>query len=221
MADEAKQAEKTKPLIVIVYHSIWGHIRTLAEEIEKGVKEAGCDVAVYQVQETLPDEVIKKMYGKSQSEYADKHPILTRDKLADVLTNADGILFGTGTRFGMMSAQTKSLFDNTGGLWMKGALIGKPAGIFFSTGCQNGGQETTALTAVTQLTHHGMMFVPIGYGCADLKNNEEVHGGGPYGAGTIAGPNGERQPSDLEKRIAQYQGKYMGGVVTKLFKGSK
>ena len=116
----------------------------------------------------------------------------------------------------MAAAQMKAFMDSTGGLWMKGALIGKPAGIFFSTGTQGGGQETTALTFVTQLTHHGMIFVPLGYADPTIFNMEEVHGGSPYGSGTFAGPDGSRMPSDLEKGLAHTQGKNFGSIVKKL-----
>eukprot|EP00484_Ammonia_sp_Unknown_P020281 CAMPEP_0197038638 /NCGR_PEP_ID=MMETSP1384-20130603/15543_1 /TAXON_ID=29189 /ORGANISM="Ammonia sp." /LENGTH=245 /DNA_ID=CAMNT_0042469099 /DNA_START=86 /DNA_END=823 /DNA_ORIENTATION=- len=217
-----KEEEAKAPQIVLLYHSVWGHIRTMAEEVEKGLKASGCDVKVYQIQETLPDEVIKaKMYGTLQKEFADKHPVLTRDIMADVLTGADGLMFGISTRFGMMSAQVKTLFDGTAGLWYKAALAGKPASIFFSSNLLGGGQETTALTAVTQLTHHGMIFVPMGPACKELMNTEEVHGGSIYGAGCIAGADGKRQVSDLEKRMAQFHGTQFGGVALKLWRGSK
>ncbi|CAM9938367.1 unnamed protein product [Laminaria digitata] len=110
------------------------------------------------------------------------------------------------TRFGMAPAQMKGVLDATGSLWQKGSLVGKPGGCFFSTSCQAGGQETTALTFVTQLAHHGMIYVPIGYSSPLLFNNDEVHGGSPHGAGTIAGSDGSRMPSNLEKEIAKHQG---------------
>mmetsp|Transcript_12535 Transcript_12535/g.41017 ORF Transcript_12535/g.41017 Transcript_12535/m.41017 type:complete len:137 (+) Transcript_12535:417-827(+) len=132
----------------------------------------------------------------------------------------DGFLFGTPTRFGMASAQMKAFLDATGGLWLKGKLVGKPAGLFFSTGTQGGGQETTALTFLTQLTHHGMIYVPIGYSSPLLMNMDEIHGGSPYGAGCFAGTDGSRKPSQLELDIAKHQGSYFAGVVTKLAKAA-
>ena len=129
----------------------------------------------------------------------------------------DAFLFGIPTRFGSMSAQMKAFFDATGGLWQKGALCGKPAGIFVSTGTQGGGQETTALTPITQPAHHGLIFVPTGYSLgADLFDTGTVRGGSPYGAGTFAGADGSRQPSDLELKFAEHQGKYFAGVAKKL-----
>jgi len=137
---------------------------------------------------------------------------------AATLADYDGFLFGLPTRFGMAPAQVKALLDSTGGLWQKGALVGKPAGVFFSTGTQNGGQETTALTFVTQLTHHGMVFVPLGYSTPKLFDMDAPHGGSPYGAGTLAGPDGSRQPSALEKDIAEAHGEHFGTIAAKLAK---
>eukprot|EP01083_Nonionella_stella_P030577 83799_1 len=224
MAEAAKKSDDKKsddkPTILILYYSLYGHVRTLAEEEAKGVEASGANVKIFQIEETLSDEVVGKMYGTKQKDFADKHPILTRDKLYE-LKNADGILFGIPTRFGMMPAQVKTLFDQTGSYWQTGAFIGKPVGVFQSTGTQGGGQETTTLTAVTQFAHHGMVFVPIGYGSPKLFDHTEIHGGSPYGAGTFAGAKGDRKVSDLEKEVAQYQGKYFAGFVSKLVKGSK
>lgn len=143
-------------------------------------------------------------------------PIITVDDLIE----ADGVLFGVPTRFGMAPTQVKTLFDATGSLWQQGKLVGKPAGVFVSTASQGGGQETTALTFVTQLTHHGMIFVPIGYSNPSLlMNMNEIHGGSPYGAGTFAGTDGSRWPSELELQMAEYQGSYFGDVVKALKAG--
>ncbi|KAG0581542.1 hypothetical protein M758_4G257500 [Ceratodon purpureus] len=139
-------------------------------------------------------------------------PIISPKDLPD----ADGFLFGFPTRYGMMAAQFKSFLDATGGLWRTQSLAGKPAGIFISTGSQNGGQETTALTAITQLTHHGMLFVPIGYTFgAGMFEMNEPKGGSPYGSGTFAG-DGTRMPSELELKQAFHQGKYTAEIVKKL-----
>jgi NAD(P)H dehydrogenase (quinone) len=160
--------------------------------------------------ETLPDEVLKKMGAPPKADDAVATP--------DALVNFDAILFGIPTRFGMAPAQMKALMDSTGQLWQSGSLIGKPAGIFFSTGTQNGGQETTALTFITQLVHHGMIFVPMGFSTPLLFDLAAPHGGSPYGSGTIAGPDGSRMPSELEKQMAVHHGQHFGAVVTKFAK---
>ena len=140
-------------------------------------------------------------------------PVITPQELAE----ADGILFGFPTRFGMMAAQMKAFLDSTGGLWQEQALAGKPAGCFFATGTQGGGQESTALTAVTQLAHHGMIYVPIGgtFG-ARMFGMDEVRGGSAYGAGTFAGADGSRTPSEIELAMANHQGKQFAAVAKKL-----
>ena len=135
------------------------------------------------------------------------------------LEGFDGFIFGSGTRFGMIASQLKAFLDSTGGLWAKGALVGKTAGFFYSTGTQGGGQETTALTFITQLTHHGIIYIPIGYSDPSLMNMDEVHGGSPYGAGTLAGPTGARQPSALELGVAEHQGKHIATITGALKRG--
>ena len=206
-----KTATMPKPKIAIVYYSMYGHVRPLALAEKKGLESAGCEVTLLKVPEMLSDEVLGKMgapgVGKDDEE-------ASAGKLADY----DGFLFGLSARFGMASAQVKALLDSTGGLWQSGALVGKPAGVFFSTGTQNGGQETTALTFVTQLAHHGMVFVPLGYSTPKLFDLSAPHGGSPYGAGTLAGPDGSRQPSALEKDIAEAHGKHFGTIAAKLAK---
>ncbi|OAY79016.1 NAD(P)H dehydrogenase (quinone) FQR1, partial [Ananas comosus] len=194
---------------VLLY--VW-HVEKLAEEIKKGASSVvGVEAKLWQVAETLPEEVLTKMGAPAKSDV----PIIKPNELVD----ADGIIFGFPTRFGMMAAQFKAFLDATGGLWRTQQLAGKPAGIFFSTGTQGGGQETTALTAVTQLTHHGMIFVPIGYTFgAGMFEMENVKGGSPYGAGTFAG-DGSRLPSELELQQAFHQGQYFA-TITKKFKGS-
>jgi len=137
-------------------------------------------------------------------------------ELQDALTNCDGILFGYPTRYGGMPAQVKALWDATGGLWMSGGLVGKPISVFFSTGTQGGGQETTVLTSLTNFIHHGMLYVPIGYTCPLSGNMDEVHGGSAYGAGTYAGKDGSRKPTQLELQIAEHQGSYFTQVATAL-----
>jgi len=197
--------------IYIVYYSTYGHVATLAEEIKKGAESVpDVEVTIWRVAETLPEEVLTKMYATPGRE---DHPVITASQLAE----ADGILFGFPTRFGMMAAQMKAFFDSTGGLWQSGALAGKPAGLFVSTGTQGGGQETTALTAITQLTHHGMVYVPVGYTHgAGMFTVDEVKGGSPYGSGTFAAADGSRKPSVAELALAEHQGKYFAGVAKKL-----
>ncbi|CAN6453269.1 unnamed protein product [Victoria cruziana] len=188
---------------------MYGHVQKLAEEIKKGASSVeGVEAKLWQVPETLSDEILAKMGAPPKGDA----PIITPKELAD----ADALIFGFPTRFGMMAAQFKAFLDATGGLWRTQELAGKPAGIFFSTGSQGGGQETTALTAITQLVHHGMLYVPIGYTFgAGMFEMEEVKGGSPYGAGTYAG-DGSRQPSQLELEQAFHQGKYIAGIAKKL-----
>lgn len=198
--------------VYIIYYSTYGHCATLAEEIQKGAASVeGVEAKLWQVPETLPEEVLGKLGAPPKRDV----PIITPDELGE----ADGLIFGFPTRYGMMAAQFKAFFDATGGLWRTQKLAGKPAGIFYSTGSQGGGQETTALTAITQLTHHGMIFVPIGYTFgAGMFEMENLKGGSPYGAGTFAGA-GSRQPTELELAQAFHQGKYIAGIAKKL-KGS-
>ncbi|KAG6491440.1 NAD(P)H dehydrogenase (quinone) FQR1-like [Zingiber officinale] len=198
--------------IYVVYYSMYGHVAKLAEEIQKGAASVeGVEVKLWQVPETLPEGVLGKMGAPPKSDV----PIIEPNALQE----ADGILFGFPTRFGMMAAQFKAFIDATGGLWRSQALAGKPAGIFYSTGSQGGGQETTPLTAITQLAHHGMIYVPIGYtfggGMFEMEN---IKGGSPYGAGTYAG-DGSRNPSQLELEQAFHQGKYFA-TITNRFKAS-
>ncbi|KAH9613356.1 hypothetical protein KSS87_006272 [Heliosperma pusillum] len=199
--------------VLAMYYSMYGHVQKLAEEIQKGAASVeGVEAKLWQVPEILSDEVLGKMSAAPKS----NTPIITPNEL----TEADGFIFGFPTRFGMMSAQFKAFLDATGGLWKTQELAGKPAGLFFSTGSQGGGQETTALTAVTQLAHHGMIFVPIGYTFgAGMFEMENVKGGSPYGAGTFAG-DGSRQPTELELEQARYQGKYIATITKKLKGGA-
>ncbi|KAH9561686.1 hypothetical protein CY35_05G035900 [Sphagnum magellanicum] len=198
--------------LYVVYYSMYGHVEKLAHEIKDGASTVeGVETTLWQVPETLPIDVLGKMHAPPKSSV----PIIDVSQLPD----ADGFLFGFPTRYGMMPAQFKAFIDATGSLWRSQALAGKPAGIFVSTGGQGGGQETTALTAITQLTHHGMIFVPIGYTAgACMFNVTEPKGGSPYGAGTFAG-DGSLMPSKLELEQAFHQGKYMAGITKKLKTG--
>lgn len=196
--------------IAVVYYSMYGHIGKLASAIKAGTSRVpGVETQLFQVQETLPAELLTKMHAAPK--VAD-HPIATPDTLKE----ADGILLGLPTRFGMLPSQVKGLFDACGGLWASGGLIGKPCGIFFSTGTLGGGQETTAMTTTPFLVHHGMTFVPLGYRTPLLGNLDEIHGGSPWGAGTLAGHDGSRQPSELELEIARVQGESFAEITKKM-----
>ncbi|CAO3642791.1 unnamed protein product [Cunninghamella blakesleeana] len=191
--------------VAIVIYSLYHHIYTLAQSVQEGLKEAGVDAQIYQVPETLSDEILTKMHAPAKPDV----PIVTHDDLIE----ADGFLFGIPTRFGTMPAQFKAFLDSTGGLWASGKLAGKFGGIFFSTGSQHGGQETTAATTVTYFAHHGIIYVPTGFANAHLFDTSEVIGGSAWGAGTVANGDGSRQVSQKEKEIAITQGKNFGSVV--------
>lgn len=198
-----------KANIAIIYYSMYGHIKSIAQSIVKGVESSGAEAKLFQIPETLSTEILAKMHAPPKDSTI---PIVTINDLV----SADGILFGIPTRYGSMPAQVKSFIDSTGSIWQSGALIGKPYGIFFSTGTQGGGQETTALTSLTNFTHHGMIYVPIGYSTPLVADMSEMHGGSPYGAGTFAGATGNRQPSKIELGIAEHQGKLFGTTATAL-----
>lgn len=200
--------------VYIVYYSLYGHVDMMAREIQRGANAVqGVEATLWQVPETLPDRVLEKM--KSPPKSSDVPEIKPEQ-----LLEADGFIFGFPSRFGMMAAQCKAFFDATHEIWASQALAGKPAGIFWSTGFHGGGQELTAFTAITQLVHHGMIFVPVGYtfGSSMFEMNE-VKGGSPYGAGTYAG-DGSRQPTELELQQAFHQGKYVAQITKKLKVGS-
>jgi len=198
-----------KPNVWVIYYSMYGHIKKMADSVKAGLEEGGANVKMFQVAETLPEEVLGKMHAapKPSDPIIDPH----------TLPEADGFVFGFPTRFGGMPAQFKAFLDATGGHWQKQSLAGKPCGIFTSTASQVGGQETTILTAITNLAHHGMVFVPAGYAAgAPLFDVENVRGGGPFGAGCIAGPDGSRQPSEAELTVAKVQGKSFAAIARKL-----
>lgn len=193
--------------VLVLYYSMYGHIETLAQAVAEGAgKVEGVEVVVKRVPETMPQEIFEKSGGKAQTA-----PVATPQELADY----DAIIVGTPTRFGNMSGQMRTFFDQTGSLWASGALYGKVASVFSSTGT-GGGQEHTITSTWTTLAHHGMVIVPIGYGTKELFDISEVRGGTPYGATTIAGGDGSRQPSAEELTIARYQGEYVAGLTVKL-----
>ncbi|KAJ7536937.1 hypothetical protein O6H91_12G089200 [Diphasiastrum complanatum] len=208
--DPAVVTPTNKIKIFVVYYSMYGHVETMAKKIKEGVQSVeGVEAYLFRVPETLHQDVLDKMHAPPKDETV---PIITANDLPD----ADAFLFGFPTRYGTMPAQMKAFFDSTGQLWQSQKLAGKPAGIFVSTGTQGGGQETTAWTAITQLVHHGMLFVPIGYTFgASMFKLDETRGGSPYGAGTYAG-DGTKQPTELELAFAEHQGKYTAGIVKRL-----
>ncbi|KAG5245618.1 hypothetical protein OIU78_020489 [Salix suchowensis] len=196
--------------IFIVFYSMYGHVEGLAKRMKKGVDGVeGVEALLYRVAETLSGDVLMKMKAPEKD-------VGIPEISAAELVNADGVVFGFPTRYGCMAAQMKSFFDSTGQLWKEQKLAGKPAGFFVSTGSQGGGQETTAWTAITQLTHHGMLFVPVGYTFgAGMFKMDTVRGGSPYGAGVYAG-DGSREADETELALAEHQGKYMATVVKRL-----
>jgi len=191
---------------------MYGHVHKMQESIVEGLKKSGVNVKVFRVAETLPEAALKAM-GADKIKF-DTEVIKMHGDNADDITQADGFMFGFPTRFGMMPSQMKAFFDATGGLWFQKKLIGKPAAFFYSTNTLGGGQETTALTAVTQLTHHGMIFVPLGYQAIECNNVDEVHGGGPWGSGCIAKVG--KDPSKLELSMACQQGELFGKFIQRL-----
>lgn len=197
--------------VYIVFYSMYGHVEGLAKKMKKGVDAVdGIEGILYRVPETLSPEVLDHMKAPPKDDSIPEIPA------AEELSGADGFLFGFPTRYGCMAAQMKAFFDSTGQLWKEQTLAGKPAGFFVSTGTQGGGQETTAWSAITQLAHHGMLFVPVGYTFgAGMFKMDTIRGGSPYGAGVFAG-DGTREASDTELALAEHQGKYMAAVVKRL-----
>ncbi|KAF8959644.1 NADH:quinone oxidoreductase [Flammula alnicola] len=203
-------ASSANPRIAIIIYSLYGHIAKMAEGVQAGITSKGAHADIYQVSETLPPEVLVKMHAPPKQDY----PIAT----VATLTEYDAFLFGIPTRFGNMPAQLKTLWDATGKLWVNGSLAGKYAGVFVSTSAPGGGQETTAITFMSTLAHHGMIYVPLGYasGLAKLISLDEVHGGSPWGAGTFSASDGSRKPSKRELEIAECQGKAFYEIVSRV-----
>ncbi|GAB2234003.1 hypothetical protein Drorol1_Dr00003238 [Drosera rotundifolia] len=196
--------------IFIVYYSLYGHVETMAREVQRGATSVhGVEATLWQIPETLSKRILEKM--KAPPKLNDV-PEIRPEQLLD----ADGFLFGFPSRFGMMSAQCLAFFDATHEIWASQALAGKPAGIFWSTGFHGGGQENTAFTAITHLAAHGMLYVPMGYTFGEgMFEMQEVKGGSSYGSGTYAG-DGSRQPTELELGQAFHQGKYLAEIAKKL-----
>ncbi|KAJ1986139.1 hypothetical protein H4R33_003538 [Dimargaris cristalligena] len=202
-----------RPQVYIVLYSLYGHVFNLAQSIKKGAEKTGLvDIKLFQVRETLPADVLTKMHAPPKPEI----PVLEPKDMAA----GDAFLFGVPTRYGNMPAQWKHFWDATGQLWVSGALNNKMAGVFFSTGSQHGGQETTAFTLLTTLAHHAMIYVPLGYTHPNLQDNSEVIGGSAWGAGTVAGGDGSRQVTPKEAAIAEHQGESFAKTVRQ-FVGEK
>lgn len=199
--------------ILIVYYSMYGHTYQMAEAIAEGVREVpGCEAVIKRVPETLSDEVLGKMGALDAAKSMAQNPVVEVDDLA----SADAIIFATPTRFGNMCGQMKQFLDSTGQLWMKGALVGKVGSVFTSSATQHGGQESTILNFHTTLLHHGMVVVGLPYAFAGQMGIDEITGGSPYGASTIAGGQGERMPSDNELAGARFQGAHVARIALKL-----
>ncbi len=196
--------------ILVLYYSMYGHIETMAGAIAEGARAVdGVEVTIKRVPETLSEESAKRNGVKL-------------DQVAEVATpgepgDYDAIIFGTPTRFGNMAAQMRNFLDQTGGLWVKGGLVGKVGSVFTSTGT-GGGNESTIISFVTTLMHHGMIYVGLPYACPELADISEVKGGSPWGAATIAGADGSRQPSEKELAQARFQGKHVAGIALQLSK---
>ncbi|HYP08814.1 MAG TPA: NAD(P)H:quinone oxidoreductase [Bryobacteraceae bacterium] len=199
--------------IQIIFYSMYGHIYTMAEAVAEGARQVpGADVSIYQVAELVPEEALVRT-GASAARGRFAHiPIVEPSVMAD----ADAIIFGTPTRFGSMAAQMRNFLDQTGQMWAKGTLIGKVASVFTSTATQHGGHETTITNFHTTLLHHGMIIVGVPYSCPGLTDMSEITGGSPYGAGTLAGPDGSRQPTTIELDTARFQGRHVAEITAKL-----
>ncbi len=195
--------------LLVLYYSMYGHIETLANAVAEGARGvAGSSVDIKRVPELMTEEVARRVGAKLDQ----AAPVATVDELAGY----DAIIFGTPTRFGNMCAQMRNFLDQTGRLWMAGGLVGKIGSVFTSTGTQHGGQETTITSFHNTLLHHGMIIVGVPYSCQELTNMSEITGGSPYGAGTLAGGDGKRQPSENELAIARFQGAHVARIAAKL-----
>lgn len=195
--------------VLVLYYSTYGHVETMANAVAEGARAAGATVDVKRVPETVPEQVAKGAHFKLDQDA----PLVTVDELPGY----DAIIVGAPTRYGRMPAQMASFLDQTGGLWAKGALHGKVGGAFSSTATQHGGQETTLFSIITNLLHFGMIVVGLPYSHQGQMSLDEIVGGSPYGATTIAGGQGQRQPSEIDLQGARHQGELIARTATKLF----
>jgi NAD(P)H dehydrogenase (quinone) len=201
----------------VIFHSIHGHIYKMAEAVAAGAREVeGAEVRIFQVPETLPHEIIVKMGAIETKKLFAHIPVLTRDTYEEALAGADALIFGTPTRYGMMTAEMRTVLDGLGGLWSQEAFEGKVGSVFTSSATQHGGQESTILSFHVSLLHLGMIIVGLPYSEKRQKRMDEITGGSPYGASTIAGGDGSRQPSENELAMARFQGRHVAQVAKKL-----
>lgn len=199
--------------IYIVFYSMYGHIYRMAEAIAEGARQVeGAGVTLFQVPELVPEAALEKSGAKAARTVFAHIPIMEPDQLPE----ADAILFGTPTRFGNMCAQMRNFLDRTSRLWLSGALVGKVGSVFASTASQHGGQETTITSFHSTLLHQGMIIVGVPYTEPRLVQMDEISGGGPYGATTLAGADGSRMPSENELAIARFQGRHVAEITRKL-----
>ena len=194
--------------VLVLYYSSWGHIEQMAYAAAEGAREAGAEVVVKRVPELVPTEIAQAAHYKTDQ----KAPIATVEELPEY----DAIIIGTPTRYGTMTAQMKNFLDQTGGLWAQGKLIGKVGSVFTSTATQHGGQEATILTTLPVLLHHGMVVVGLPYSFQGQMGVDQIRGGSPYGASTIAAGDGSRQPSEIDLDGARFQGKHVAEIAAKL-----
>ena len=198
------------PRILVLYHSTYGHIEAMAEAVAEGARSVdGSVVDIRRVPELVPEELARQS-GYKLDQAA---PIATVDELGDY----DAVIVGAGTRYGTAASQMRNFLDQTGGLWMKGGLVGKVGSAFTSTATQHGGQETTLIGLIQTLLHHGMLIAGLPYAWAGQQRMDEITGGSPYGATTITGGDGSRMPSENELEGARWQGRYVAETAKKLF----
>lgn len=199
--------------VQVVFYSMYGHIYRMAEAVAEGAREvAGAEVGLYQVDELVSEEALERVGAKAARTTFGHVSLATTEQLVE----ADAIIFGTPTRFGMMAAQMRNFLDQTGSLWAKGALIGKVGSVFTASATQHGGQESTILNFHTTLLHHGFVIVGVPYSEARQMRIDEITGGSPYGASTITGGDGSRQPSENELAIARFQGRHVAEIAARL-----
>jgi NAD(P)H dehydrogenase (quinone) len=199
----------------VIFYSMYGHVYKMAQAIAEGAGSvSGTQVNLFQVAETIPEDVLEKYGAKGAKAAFAKVPVATMENL----TEANAIIFGTPTRFGNMAGQMRNFLDQTGQIWFAGGLIGKVGSVFASTGTQHGGQETTITSFHSTLLHHGMIIVGVPYSEKGLTDMTAISGGTPYGATTMAGADGSRQPTENELKVAKFQGKHVAEITAKLFR---
>jgi NAD(P)H dehydrogenase (quinone) len=199
--------------VLVLYYSTYGHIERMAYAVAEGAREvSGVEADVMRVAETVPEDVARQHHFKLDQ----PAPVASPQDL----TRYDAVIVGCGTRYGGMASQMRNFWDQTGQLWMQGALVGKVASAFASSATQHGGNETTLITAFPLFMHHGMVYVGLPYSCAAQMGLDEIKGGSPYGATTIAGGQGERMPSEQELGMARFQGRHVAGIAQRLKGGA-